>query len=86
MTSQPGILRFVVGIGEEKPSMSIKRRWRIAIAILGAAGYVAGTPALPQASRDSEEVVPATPRRYFMKGVTAKTSHAQRGLRAAIMM
>lgn len=55
MTSQPGILRFVVGIGEEKLSMSIKRRWRIAIAILGAAGYVAGTPALPQASRDSEE-------------------------------
>jgi hypothetical protein len=55
LTSQPGILRFVVGIGEEKLSIGIKRRWRVAIAILGAAAYVAGTPALPQVSRDSEE-------------------------------
>jgi hypothetical protein len=35
--------------------MGIKRRWRVAIAILGAAAYVAGTPALSQVSRDSEE-------------------------------
>ena len=35
--------------------MSIKRCWRVAIAILGAVAYVAGTPALPQVSRDSEE-------------------------------
>jgi hypothetical protein len=55
MTSQPGILRFAVGIGEEQLSMSIKRCWRVAIAILGAVAYVAGTPALPQVSRDSEE-------------------------------
>jgi hypothetical protein len=55
MTSQLGILRFVVAIGEEKLSMSIKRRWRVAIALLDAAAYVAGTPALPQVSRDSEE-------------------------------
>ena len=55
MTSQPGILRFAVGIGEEKLSMSIKRCSRVAIAILGAVAYVAGTPALPQVSRDSEE-------------------------------
>jgi hypothetical protein len=55
MTSQRGILRFVVGIGEEKLSMGIKRRWRVAIAILGAAAYVAGTPALPQVTRNSEE-------------------------------
>jgi hypothetical protein len=55
MSSPPGVLRFAAGIGEEQLSMSIKRRWRVAIAILGAAAYVAGTPALPQASRDSEE-------------------------------
>jgi hypothetical protein len=55
MTSQPEILRFVDGIGEEKLSMSIRRRWRVAIATLGAAAYVAGTPALPQVSRDLEE-------------------------------
>jgi hypothetical protein len=55
MASQRGILWFVVGIGEGKVSMGIKRRWRVAIGILGAATYVAGTPALPQVSRDSEE-------------------------------
>ena len=55
MTSQPGILRFAVGMGEEKLSMSIKRCWRGAIAILGAVAYVAGAPALPETSRDSEE-------------------------------
>jgi hypothetical protein len=55
MTSQLGILRFAVGIGEKKLSMSIKRCWRAAIAILGAVAYVAGTLALPETSRDSEE-------------------------------
>ena len=35
--------------------MSIKRCWRVAIAILGAVAYVAGTPALPETGRDSEE-------------------------------
>ena len=51
----PGILRFLAGIGEEQLAISIKRRWRVAIAILAAAAYVAGTPALAQSSRDAEE-------------------------------
>ena len=46
--------RALGGMGEEKLSTSIKRCWRVAIAILGATAYFAGTPSRPQISRDSE--------------------------------
>jgi hypothetical protein len=42
-------------LGRKRLLTSIKRRWRVAIAILGAAAYVAGTPSLAQISLDSEE-------------------------------
>ena len=66
--------------------MSIKRCWRAAIAILGAVAYVAGTPALPETSRDPEEGCARQAETVFREGVTAKTSRARKEIRAAVMM
>jgi len=78
MTSQPGILRFAVGMGEEKLSMSIKRCWRIAMLYW----VPRGMSPEPLRSRRPAVIrkrdVPAKPRRYFVKGVTAKTSRARK--------
>jgi hypothetical protein len=52
--------------------MSIKRRRRVAIALLGAAAYVAGTPALPQVSRDSEEGCARQAETVFREGGYSK--------------
>jgi len=86
MTCQPGSRRFDVGIGEEKLSIGIKRRWRVAIAILGAAACVAVIPALPQVSRDPEEGCARQVETIFRERGYSKDITRPKGIRPAVMM